>query len=284
MNAMTDRYLWLMKQALTDNLRVDNEHANMTVPEFAKLHRKSWQAYGGVLRALLRPFGLVPMKPSSLSVEQRRKQREGGEDWPQLGETMVGLKRLDHLQSLLETILHEQIPGDILEAGVWRGGASIFMQAVLKAHDAQDRTVWLCDSFEGLPPPDPNVPQDAGSKFHKFNVLAVSEETVRNNFARYDLLDDNLRFVKGYFENTLATVPVEQLALLRMDGDMYSSTMSILDALYDKVMPGGFIVIDDFAIDVCREAVHDFRERHAITEPIEAIDDIASFWRKGPAA
>ena len=280
MNSMSDRYLWLMKQVLTDNIRVDNEQANMTVPEFAKLHRKSWQVYGGVMRALLKPFGLVPMRPSGQSVEERRRLRAGGHDWPQLGETMVGLQRLDHLQSLLETILDEGIEGDILEAGVWRGGASIFMQAVLKARGAQDRQLWLCDSFEGLPPPDPNVPQDAGSKFHKFDVLAVSEETVRNNFARYDLLDDNLRFVKGYFENTLATVPVEKLALLRMDGDMYSSTMAILDALYEKVMPGGFIVIDDYAIPVCREAVHDFRERHGITAPIEAIDEIASFWRK----
>lgn len=196
---------------------------------------------------------------------------------------MVGLKRLDNLEAAIGTVLEDGVEGDLLEAGVWRGGASIFMQAVLTCHDATDRKVWLCDSFEGLPPPDPKFPSDAGFTFHEFSILAVSEEDVRRNFDRYNLSGDNLRFVKGYFENTLADAPVEKIALLRMDGDMYSSTISILNALYHKVTPGGFIIVDDYHIPACAEAVADFRKEHGIEEPIIAIDDFGSYWRKPKA-
>lgn len=278
---MRDQYLWLMKQALTDNLRVDNEYANLVVPEFVRQGNRYWRAYVKAVRAILKPLGFVPMMPSIWTVVERRWCREVGQDWPHLGESMAGLKRLDNVQHVVETVIRENIPGDLLEAGVWRGGASILMQAVLKADDAMDRTLWLCDSFEGLPPPDPSVPQDADSTFHMYDMLAVSEQTVRDNFARYDLLHDNLRFVKGYFEDTLATVAVEQLAVLRMDGDMYSSTMATLNPLYEKISPGGFIIVDDYGIENCRQAVHEFRDRHGITEEIEIIDQYGAFWRKG---
>lgn len=275
-----DRYLWLMKQVLTDMLRIDNPQASLSPLEYLgsrKLRRRITNALARIVNI---PFGTVPMLPDSRSIEARRARRTEGTDWPQLGETMVGMQRLDHLQMLVERVLDEGVPGDLLEAGVWRGGASIFMQAVLTLHGATDRQVWVCDSFQGLPPPDPNIPADAGSKFHKFDMLAVSEETVRGNFARYGLLGDNVLFVKGFFEETLAHVPVTQLAILRMDGDMYSSTMATLEPLYDKVAPGGFVVIDDYWLTECEKAVSDFRARRGIEAPIERIDASSAFWRK----
>ena len=82
---------------------------------------------------------------------------------PRAGWTMIGIKRLDQLQECAETVLRRGVPGDFIEAGAWRGGATIFMRGVLKAHNVTDRTVWVADSFEGLPPPDPKYAADAGS-------------------------------------------------------------------------------------------------------------------------
>lgn len=277
---LKNRYLDLMKRALTDYLRVDNPHANATPIQLFRQRTLIRRTKTRMIVAFLRLFRLAAVKPNPATIEQRRHDRENGIDWPVLAETMVGLKRLDHLQTTIETILADNVPGDLLEAGVWRGGASIFMQAVLTVHDARDRRVWLCDSFEGLPPPSPNFPADAGLTLHEFSILAVSEEEVRGNFNRYDLAGDNLRFVKGYFESTLKDAPIGSLALLRMDGDMYSSTISILDALYEKVSAGGFVVIDDYHLKACARAVHDFRDAHGITDEISPIDNFGVFWRK----
>src|ERR1039457_663209 len=90
-------------------------------------------------------------------------RRAKGQDWPPLADTMIGLKRLDNLQNCIETVLKDNVPGDMIETGVWRGGGSIFMRAVLKAYGSTGRTVWVADSFEGLPEPDAaKYPLDAG--------------------------------------------------------------------------------------------------------------------------
>ncbi len=77
-----------------------------------------------------------------------------GRIWPRYAETMIGLKRLDNIQFCIESVLSNNIQGDLIEVGVWRGGASIFMKAVLAANRAIDRRVFVADSFEGLPKPD----------------------------------------------------------------------------------------------------------------------------------
>ncbi|HKS10666.1 MAG TPA: TylF/MycF/NovP-related O-methyltransferase, partial [Pyrinomonadaceae bacterium] len=116
-----------------------------------------------------------------------QRAREEGLDWPEEGETMIGLKRLQNLQDCITDVVQQNVPGDLIETGVWRGGAAIFMRAVLKALGDKDRTVWLADSFEGLPPPSPDLyPADKGADFHLSNdVLGVSLENVKANFARY---------------------------------------------------------------------------------------------------
>ena len=89
--------------------------------------------------------------------------REDGRDWPIDAETMVGLRRLDNLQDCIVEVLKEGVPGDLVETGVWRGGCAILMRAVLEAYGDETRSVWLADSFQGLPPPSPGeYPQDAG--------------------------------------------------------------------------------------------------------------------------
>ena len=203
-----------------------------------------------------------------------------GRHWPRSAETMVGLKRLRNIRECVEQVLEDQIPGDLIETGVWRGGSCIYMRAILAAHEISDRTVWVADSFEGLPPP--TLPQDEAFDFHEFPELAVGVDEVRANFERYGLLDDQVRFLIGWFADTLPG-PVKQLAVLRLDGDLYESTWDTMTALEPLVSPGGFVIIDDYGdIEACRKAVHDYRTNNEITSPIEQIDYSGVFWRKAP--
>jgi O-methyltransferase len=208
--------------------------------------------------------------------------RADGRDWPMVAHTMVGQKRLENLRQLCERAIVEGIPGDFIETGVWRGGSCILMRAVLAAYADQDRLVWCCDSFEGLPKPDPDkYPADAGDKHHIFTELAIPLEEVRENFDRYGLLDDRTQFVKGLFRDTLHLLKAERFAVIRLDGDMYESTIQALEALYPKLSPGGFAIIDDYgAVPACKTAVEDFRSREGITAPLQTIDWTGVWWQK----
>ncbi len=159
--------------------------------------------------------------------------RQDGRDWPSRGCTMIGLERLQNLQACIEDVLAKGVPGDFIETGVWRGGATIFMRALLKVDGISDRTVWVADSFQGLPPPDvARYPADEGDAHHTQAALAVSLDEVRGNFKKFGVLDDGVRFLQGWFEDTLATTDIRQLSVLRLDGDMYGSTMVALEQLY----------------------------------------------------
>lgn len=195
--------------------------------------------------------------------------------------SMIGVARLENLDCCLRQIAADAVPGDLIETGVWRGGATIYMRGFLAAHGIADRIVWVADSFAGLPVP--SVRQDIGYDISAARepILAISEEKVRALFARYGLLDDRVRFLKGWFRDTLPTAPIHQLALLRLDGDLYESTMDALLALYDKLSDGGFVIIDDYgALPPCRQAVDDFRTERGIDIPLEKIDWTGVFWRK----
>ena len=210
--------------------------------------------------------------------------RERGLDWPRSAHTMIGELRLHNLRMLVETVLAERIPGDLIETGVWRGGACILMRAVLKAWRCADRRVWVADSFAGVPPPDlAAYPADTGEvgRLYTFKELAVSIEEVQSNFRRYDLLDEQVHFLKGWFRDTLPGAPIARLALIRLDGDLYESTDIALRSLYGKLSPGGFVIVDDYGnIEACRQAVTDFRAANAITDAILNIDGAGVYWRK----
>jgi hypothetical protein len=194
---------------------------------------------------------------------------------------MVGLQRLKNLRGLVSRVIDEGTPGDLLEAGVWRGGASIYMRALLAVHGVTDRRVWVADSFAGLPPPNEAAfPADRGDRLHEIRYLAVPLDDVRRNFEKYGLLDSQVEFVQGWFKDTLPTIPVSQLAILRLDGDMYESTMQCLQSLYWSVAAGGFVIIDDFALPPCRQAVVDFRNEQGIADPLTDIDGMAVFWQR----
>ena len=207
--------------------------------------------------------------------------RDLGRDWPSQAHTMVGLKRLDNIQYCAEVIYQDGIEGDFIETGVWRGGSTIFMRAILKAYDDQYRKVWVADSFSGIPLPSALNRFDASLALHSHNrVLAVSLETVQENFRRYGLLDEQVHFLKGWFKDTLPSAPIDKIALLRLDGDLYESTWDALSNLYSKLSIGGFVIIDDYQIEACRQATNDFRKNNNITEEIMPIDGLGVFWRR----
>lgn len=253
----TGLYLDLMKRILTNTIYQDP--ANPLTP----------------VKAGLRPPGRVG------AFEEER--RAGGEDWPVTAHTMVGLKRLDNVQTCLEQVLADNIPGDVIETGVWRGGVCIFMRALLRAHDVHDRVVWVADSFQGMPFAGPDARGlDQQMRLDRFNeVLGVPLHEVQENFRRYDLLDELVQFLPGWFRDTLPTAPIKELAVLRLDGDLYESTMDAFESLYPKLAVGGFVILDDYALNTCRQAVHAYREEHAITDPIVSIDNFGAYWRRG---
>ncbi|MGD9951836.1 MAG: TylF/MycF family methyltransferase [Burkholderiales bacterium] len=246
MRSPKDLYLDLLKRCLANTIYQDH----------------------GVFQGSDRPFDI--------------RVRGQGQDWPAVAHTMIGIKRLDALHFCMEDVLNRGVPGDFIETGVWRGGAVIFMRGLLMARGVADRVVWAADSFAGLPPPDADkYPQDAQSTFHHYAQLAVSLEQVQENFRRYGLLDDQVKFLKGWFRDTLPTAPIERLAVMRLDGDMYESTMDALTHLYPRLSRGGYAIIDDYGdVPACRQAVSDYRASCGIDDVIVPIDETGVFWQK----
>lgn len=263
-------YLDLLKQNLTRVVYQDTHRIlshRTPNPALRSLYRS--------LSPLLKAFRLEIAR----TVDYDARDRELGLDWPAEAETMIGVRRLDHLEQCVRAVIEQDIPGDLVETGVWRGGASILMRGVLKAYGETERRVWVCDSFQGIP--DPRHEADIESQVVNHADLIVSRSQVEANFARYRLLDEQVRFLEGWFSDTLPDAPIDQIALLRLDGDQYVSTMDALNALYPRVSPGGFVVVDDYGnVEACRIAVAEYRDAHRITEPIEDIDGWGAFWRK----
>ena len=264
-------YLDLLKRCLTRDL----------VPErYRPVGRGSSAAARlfGPLRHLLARRRLELVR----RIEPDAAGRAAGRDQPEDAETMMGLRRLDNLQECISAVLVDGVPGDLIETGVWRGGGTIFMRGVLAALGDTSRTVWVADSFQGIPRPDGAAfPVDAGDDHWKRTRLAVSQADVEANFARYHLLDERVRFLPGWFSDTLPTAPVERLAVLRLDGDLYESTIVALRYLYPKLSRGGYVIVDDYgALASCRAAVDDYRREHAIAEEIRRIDWTGVFWRR----
>jgi O-methyltransferase len=259
-------YLETVKRGLLDDLSA--------VPTLAPLKQPESKIKLLVYRALQRR-GLVP------AYKENRDERLEGAVWPYRAVTMIGRARLENIERCLEDVLARGVPGDCIETGVWRGGGSIYMRAVLNAYGATDRRVWAADSFEGLPAPNPRYPADQSSTFHESPQLAVSLEEVRANFERFGLLDESVVFLKGWFSETLPSTHDQTWSLVRLDGDMYESTMDALTHLYPNLSTGGWLIVDDYKfVDSARQAVDDYRARNGITEPIVDVDFQAVCWKR----
>ncbi|MFT5200874.1 MAG: O-methyltransferase [Candidatus Aldehydirespiratoraceae bacterium] len=266
---LRDRYVDLLMGCLTRELFLAEEAHDVDLA--------GWPGDNDTLRATLKTNG---WRLTRLGGDAEK--RADGNDWPPAAETMVGQQRLADVRACVDSVMADGVPGDFIETGVWRGGVTILMRGMLEAWGDTDRRVWVADSFQGLPAPDAAAfPQDIGHDMSDVPTLAVSADQVRANFARYGLLDDRVQFLEGWFRDTLPTAPVEQLAILRLDGDMYESTMDALEALYPKLSVGGYVIVDDYgAWEPCRQACTDYRERHGITDEIVSIDWTGVHWRR----
>ena len=215
-------------------------------------------------------------------INENLEARIEGKDWPYDSESMIGLKRMSNIEFCVKEVIENKIEGDFIETGVWKGGTCVFMKGILKAYGVNDRIVWVADSFEGLPKPNEHLyPEDIGDFLYTIDELRISEDEVRNNFAKYSLLDENVKFLKGWFKDTMPGAPINKLSILRLDGDMYESTIDVLIYLYPKLSVGGYCIIDDWgAIPACKKAVEDYRMVYEINEPIEIVDWTGVFWKK----
>lgn len=265
-------YIDLMKKVLTGNHRLDNlEYFPLYPAPF--FFTKPLLALDRILRLKKHAICQIHTYTEEMFIN--------GKGWPTHADTMIGIKRLENIEECIENIIQNKIPGDLMEAGVWRGGAGIFMKALLKEKNIINRNVWMADSFEGLPKPDTaKYPADKNDKLNQFQELVVPLDKVKYNFEKYNLLDSQVKFLKGWFKDTLPSAPVEQLALLRLDGDMYESTMDVLKNMYPKLSTGGYVIIDDYSLPSCKQAVGDYRVENNVTEKIETIDWTGIYWKK----
>jgi O-methyltransferase len=207
-------------------------------------------------------------------------QRMEGLDWPTDALTMIGLKRMNNLHEMLDYVRIQKIEGDLIETGVWKGGATIFMKLYCDVY-GMNKKIFVCDSFEGLPKPSGKFSQDNGDMHHTFNELSISLENVKRNFESMRCLDDNVIFIKGFFGDTLPNNKIiDKISLLRMDGDMYESTHDVFYSCYNKLVDEGVCIIDDYCLHGAKTCVHDFRDNENINDKINFIDKCGIYWIK----
>lgn len=271
---------------------------NVSVEEFLHLH----SSLGRRLKPKSAPiFDRARVKlarlllPPDFAISRRvdRAKRAQGTDLPQTALTMTGEARLRFLASAVGELVTAGVPGDLIETGVWRGGSGIVMRAALEESlfrlkgsglGGGERKIFLADSFEGLPAPyqfdSKSAWNSGGLDLSNIDYLSVAEGDVRRNLQTFGFDDDDFVTVKGWFHESLPTLANRRFALIRLDGDLYSSTMVALENLYPSLSPGGYLIVDDWAIEECREAVEKYRSEHKITEEIKEIDGESVFWVK----
>jgi cephalosporin hydroxylase len=190
--------------------------------------------------------------------------------------TAMGRPQLDHLEHCLDTVRTEQLAGDLLECGTSRGGGAIFMRAYLDAHELPDRRVWVADAFRSSPAPD------RAPHFTRAGVAGFQADLnlVRDGFERFDLLDDRVRFLLGEPAATLADEDTGPLALVRIGRSAGADARAVLDRVYDRLVVGGFVVVDAPEGSDVRAVVEAFRRDQSVDEPLEVIDSSAVAWRK----
>lgn len=192
-----------------------------------------------------------------------------GSSWPPgKALTMVGMRRLNNIYMIIRRIIENNINGDIIEAGCWRGGAMMFARTILNAYNQKNRKVYMSDSFSGIPPmTDSKYEKDKAA--HKLDILNKNPVEDVYKMLKILNLESSTIVVKGFFNETLDKIPARSFSLIRLDGDTYISTMQAITSLYPKLSIGGYIIIDDYLDWVgCKDAISDYRKKHKIEEEI----------------
>jgi O-methyltransferase len=191
--------------------------------------------------------------------------------------TLLTAGQLNLIENAVLALEQRKVPGDYIEAGIWRGGVIVFLRALLGAYGIQGRRILAADSFAGIPK-NVRVQNDPVDGWSDRWVATLDE--VKANISRFGLLDGRIEFVVGFFADSLPALAGRQYALIRLDSDSYESVETSLAYLYPMLSHSGIVIIDDWHIQSCKKAVMDYREKHGITAPIRAHEGNA-FWVKG---
>ncbi len=186
--------------------------------------------------------------------------------------SMVGESRIYKLYDIVSDLEKRKVPGAFVECGVWKGGCAAVMAAASQKYQPA-RQMWLFDSFEGLPKPKPEDGEKA-MKEYETNPSPATIEEVRALFDSLQLSWEPMHAVKGWFQDTLPqnASQIGPIALLRLDGDWYESTKQCLESLYDQVIPGGCVIIDDYGSwPGCKQAVDEFLASRSLKPALERI-------------
>jgi hypothetical protein len=167
-----------------------------------------------------------------------------------------------------------KIKGEIVECGVWRGGFSIFLSYLFPK-----RKIWVCDSFQGFQPLS-NARYEFGGERHTsaytdshIGPIGISLEEVQSHFETYGFGNDKrINYLPGFVKDSLPNSEIGNIALLRIDVDAYSATLEVLEELYDRVQPGGYIIFDDSCLTETIEAMKTFFTDREL--PLEVLDPI----------
>lgn len=276
--------------------------------------KRAMRAYLDMLRGFLlgevygRAEKSMLLDGSLRYIEYNATLRSIGMDMSYLGTTMVGKRRLQVLEDLIIDVIDRSVPGDFLETGVWRGGCSAYAIAVLRAYayavalqsapsqlqtpprptlrSVYNRRVFFCDSFAGLPPGDGAMHKgDVG--WDKLTYVSASVEETARYLLEYSLMDPRIVFVKGFFNESMrplqqqVMVPEKRgIAILRLDGDMYQSTVDVLYHLYELVTVGGYVIVDDWEGFPAKDACEDFFRVHQIHVTVHPIDLTSVYFQK----
>ena len=262
------RYLDLVKGAVLDEHYLENEvriqHLMAAVAGMKALSR----------RGLRDPRRYWPEDLRRLAAARRSGElpdaSANGDARNVLSLTQVGRTRLDHLERCMDMIRDATVEGDIIDCGTGRGGTSIFLAAYLTAYELYGRRLWVADRFGGGEAPDEEGPA----------WFEPDLNSVQDGFERFNLLDERVHFLQGAPSETLAEAPIGSIAMLRIDRQEPEEVAAILNAAYDSVRPGGFVIIDDYGSEACAEVVEAFRSERGVEAELERIDWSASCWRK----
>jgi O-methyltransferase len=191
--------------------------------------------------------------------------------------TLVSPERIHNLYVLAKRIEDEEIPGDVVECGVYKGGTAAIL-ARSATRSKMGRTVWLFDSFQGMPP---TTEFDGEAAREWVGKLATVPDEVREVLNRAGARLDCVRIVPGLFQETFEKVDIPRIALLNLDCDWYESVKLCLHKLYDSVVPGGFVSFDDYGYwPGCKLAVDEFFRERALPYTLREVGNDARWFQK----
>jgi O-methyltransferase len=188
--------------------------------------------------------------------------------------SMVPSNRLKVLYDLSKKINREYIKGDIVECGVYNGGSAAIMM-VPQSHSPENRSIWLFDSFEGLPPPTESDGSYERENYYE-GWCKGSTEKVKEIFKRLKLPKKRLNLIEGWFQDTFPreVSKIKQIALLHIDADWYESVKICLQTFYPIVTKGGYIEFDDYGkFSGCKKAIHEYLTKHNIHAKLVTHDN-----------